>query len=72
MGNLRVLVLDHCKSITAEHLLSISKYSKLEILSLYNCRNLTDEISYISIAGRFGFNNLRILNLRFVGIIINL
>ncbi|KAF5291797.1 hypothetical protein FQA39_LY14285 [Lamprigera yunnana] len=68
MKNLKVLLLDHCKWLQADVLTSICKFQNLEILSLYMCKKLSeDEIATISIAGRFGFNNLKVVDMRFAG-----
>ncbi|KAK4877953.1 hypothetical protein RN001_010459 [Aquatica leii] len=69
MSNLRVLILDHCKWFDANSFTSLSKYQKLEVLSLYMCKKLTeDEIANVTIAGRVGFKALKVADLRFTGL----
>ncbi|KAF5307407.1 hypothetical protein FQR65_LT06921 [Abscondita terminalis] len=66
MANLRVLILDHCKWLDANSFTSWSKYPKLEILSLYMCKKLTeDEIANVTLAGTTGFRTLKVADLRF-------
>lgn len=49
-------------------LVQMSKYPKLEVVSLFKCKKLTDnDIAYLSLAGCFGFKQLRILDIRFTG-----
>lgn len=49
--------------------MSIANFKNLEILSLYMCKKLSDtNIGYISLSGKFGFKNLKILDVRFTGL----
>lgn len=51
-------------------LVPMSKYPKLEVLSLFKCKKLSDsDIAYLSLAGCFGFKQLRVLDIRFTGTI---
>lgn len=60
--------MDHCLWLDTETFLPLSRYKKLEILSVYMCKKLVGmAISYISLVGRFGFMKLKILNARFTG-----
>ncbi|XP_017782004.1 PREDICTED: uncharacterized protein LOC108566558 isoform X2 [Nicrophorus vespilloides] len=68
LERLRVVILDRCRWFTSHALVSLSKLSSLQILSMYFCKQLRDEeMSYISLAGRFGFKSLQVLDLRFTG-----
>lgn len=63
--NLRVLIVDDCQWFTSEQCMYICKLPKLEILSLYKCKQRTSaEIGYLSLTS-IGFQNLKILNCRF-------
>ncbi|KRT84925.1 F-box domain-containing protein, partial [Oryctes borbonicus] len=66
MDNLKVLILDECGWVETYMLVPMSKYPKLEVLSLYKCKKLSDnDIAYLSLAGCFGFKQLRVLDIRF-------
>lgn len=62
--NLRVLMLDDCYWICSEIIMSVSKFSKLEVLSLYKC-HMEASIPYFSLAAWHGFQNLKVLDVRF-------
>lgn len=65
----QVLILDHCQWVETSNLMSIANFKNLEILSLYMCKKLSDtNIGYISLSGKFGFKNLKILDVRFTGL----
>ncbi|KAK5638148.1 hypothetical protein RI129_012443 [Pyrocoelia pectoralis] len=69
MCNLKTLLLDHCQWFDSNNLTPLCKYPKLEILSLYMCKKLgNDDIANVSIASRFGFNTLKVLDVRFTGV----
>ncbi|GLH12782.1 Protein of unknown function [Gryllus bimaculatus] len=64
MPNLEVLILDDCQWLTAHSLMAISKCPNLRELSLKSCRNLGECLVYTSLAARFGFKSLKILDVR--------
>ncbi|KAJ8976594.1 hypothetical protein NQ317_005784 [Molorchus minor] len=67
-SNKRVLILDECKWITCNFLMSVAKYEKLEIVSVVKCLRIhLDIVPYLSVA-RFGFKNLKIFDCRFSGL----
>lgn len=66
MKNLRVLILDRCDWVCASDIVSISKYYKLEILSVSRCKNLKNSIPYFSLSGH-GFRQLKVLDIRLSG-----
>lgn len=69
MSNLKTLIMDHCQWFESYNLMSICKYPKLEILSLYMCKKLgNDDIANVTIASRYGFNSLKVLDVRFTGV----
>ncbi|KAI4455013.1 f-box-like [Holotrichia oblita] len=69
MENLKVLMLDECGWVETYMLVPMSKYPKLEVLSLFKCKKLSDsDIAYLSLAGCFGFKQLRVLDIRFTGL----
>ncbi|KAB0800649.1 hypothetical protein PPYR_06389 [Photinus pyralis] len=69
MSNLKTLIMDHCQWFESYNLVSICKYPKLEILSLYMCKRLgSDDIANVTISSRYGFSSLKVLDVRFTGI----
>ncbi|XP_020277496.1 uncharacterized protein LOC109851642 isoform X2 [Pseudomyrmex gracilis] len=68
MPNLRCLILNFCDWFTPHSLLVISKIPKLTELRLYSCSRMGECVAYASLATRFGFKTLEILDLRNTGI----
>ncbi|KAK0180625.1 hypothetical protein PV327_002988 [Microctonus hyperodae] len=67
MPNLTTLIVSDCQWLTGHSLLVISKMPKLKELRLDSCKNLGDCVAYASLATRFGFKTLEILDLRRTG-----
>lgn len=64
MPNLTCLILSNCQWFTPHSLLVISKMPKLKELRLNSCHRLGECVAYTSLATRFGFKTLEILDLR--------
>ncbi|KAJ9600177.1 hypothetical protein L9F63_009511 [Diploptera punctata] len=64
MPHLKVLILSNCQWVASHDFMAISKCNNLEELRLDGCRQLGDSVAYISLAARFGFQSLKILDLR--------
>ncbi|XP_068967493.1 F-box/LRR-repeat protein fbxl-1 isoform X1 [Bombus flavifrons] len=64
MPNLTCLILSNCEWFTPHSLLVISKMPKLKELRLNSCHRLGECVAYTSLATRFGFKTLEILDLR--------
>ncbi|XP_032685346.1 uncharacterized protein LOC116850786 isoform X2 [Odontomachus brunneus] len=64
MPNLTCLILSNCQWFTPHSLLVISKIPKLKELRLNSCHRLGECLAYASLATRFGFKTLEILDLR--------
>ncbi|XP_014482502.1 PREDICTED: uncharacterized protein LOC106748476 isoform X2 [Dinoponera quadriceps] len=64
MPNLTCLILSNCQWFTPHSLLVISKVPKLRELRLNSCHRLGECLAYASLATRFGFKTLEILDLR--------
>ncbi|CAK9797692.1 F-box/LRR-repeat protein 12 [Anthophora quadrimaculata] len=64
MPNLTCLILSNCQWFTPHSLLVISKMPKLKELRLNSCHRLGECVAYASLATRFGFKTLEILDLR--------
>ncbi|XP_011137236.1 uncharacterized protein LOC105181875 isoform X1 [Harpegnathos saltator] len=64
MPNLSCLILSNCQWFTPHSLLVISKIPKLKELRLNSCHRLGECLAYASLATRFGFKTLEILDLR--------
>ncbi|XP_072751881.1 uncharacterized protein [Anoplolepis gracilipes] len=64
MPNLTCLILSNCQWFTPHSLLVISKIPKLKELRLNSCHRLGECVAYASLATRFGFKTLEILDLR--------
>ncbi|KAH0949559.1 hypothetical protein HN011_001026 [Eciton burchellii] len=64
MPNLTCLILSNCHWFTPHSLLVISKIPKLKELRLNSCHRLGECVAYASLATRFGFKTLEILDLR--------
>ncbi|KMQ88071.1 f-box lrr-repeat protein 12 [Lasius niger] len=64
MPNLTCLILSNCQWFTPHSLLVISKVPKLKELRLNSCHRLGECVAYASLATRFGFKTLEILDLR--------
>ncbi|XP_015125808.1 uncharacterized protein LOC107047545 isoform X1 [Diachasma alloeum] len=64
MPNLTSLILTDCQWVTGHSLLVISKIPKLKELRLNSCKRLGECVAYASLATRFGFKALEILDLR--------
>ncbi|XP_015607355.1 uncharacterized protein LOC107273547 isoform X2 [Cephus cinctus] len=64
MPNLTCLILSNCQWFTPHSLLVISKIPKLKELRLDSCHRLGECVAYASLATRFGFKTLEILDLR--------
>ncbi|XP_070517004.1 uncharacterized protein [Cardiocondyla obscurior] len=64
MPNLTCLILSNCEWFTPHSLLVISKIPKLKELRLNSCHRLGECVAYASLATRFGFKTLEILDLR--------
>ncbi|XP_012219174.1 uncharacterized protein [Linepithema humile] len=64
MPNLTCLILTKCNWFTPHSLLVISKIPKLKELRLNSCHRLGECVAYASLATRFGFKTLEILDLR--------
>ncbi|EZA58040.1 F-box/LRR-repeat protein [Ooceraea biroi] len=64
MPNLTCLILSKCDWFTPHSLLVISKIPNLKELRLNSCHRLGECVAYASLATRFGFKTLEILDLR--------
>lgn len=64
MPNLTCLILSNCQWFTPHSLLVISKMPNLKELRLNSCHRLGECVAYTSLATRFGFKKLEILDLR--------
>ncbi|XP_066582673.1 uncharacterized protein [Prorops nasuta] len=64
MQNLTCLILSYCQWFSPHSLLVISKLPKLKELRLNSCRQLNECVAYASLATRFGFKSLEILDIR--------
>ncbi|KAI4495591.1 hypothetical protein M0802_008603 [Mischocyttarus mexicanus] len=64
MANLTCLILSNCQWLLPHSLLVISKIAKLKELRMNSCRRLGECVAYSSLATRFGFKQLEILDLR--------
>ncbi|XP_024880402.1 uncharacterized protein LOC112460116 [Temnothorax curvispinosus] len=64
MPNLTCLILSNCEWFTPHSLLVISKIPKLKELRLNSCHRLGECVAYASLATRFGFKTLEVLDLR--------
>ncbi|XP_076622866.1 uncharacterized protein LOC143342644 [Colletes latitarsis] len=64
MPNLTCLILSDCSWFSPHSLLVISKMPKLKELRLNSCHRLGECVAYTSLATRFGFKTLEILDLR--------
>ncbi|XP_076758946.1 uncharacterized protein LOC143428120 isoform X4 [Xylocopa sonorina] len=60
----KCLILSNCQWFTPHSLLVISKMPKLKELRLNSCHRLGECVAYTSLATRFGFKTLEILDLR--------
>lgn len=67
MPNLTSLIVSNCQWLTGHSLLVISKIRKLKEFRMDSCRFLGDCVAYASLATRFGFKTLEILDLRRTG-----
>ncbi|XP_011315160.1 uncharacterized protein [Fopius arisanus] len=67
MPNLTCLILTDCQWVTGHSLLVISKIPKLKELRMDSCKQLGECVAYASLATRFGFKALEILDLRCTG-----
>lgn len=68
MPNLTCLILTKCDWFTPHSLMVISKMPKLKELRLDSCHLLGECVAYASLATRFGFKTLEILDLRGTGL----
>lgn len=64
MSELRVLVLDGCRWVRTWVLVSVSKYPKLQVLSMVRCTKALDDDVYVGMAAVYGFNSLRVCDVR--------
>lgn len=64
MAELRVLVLDGCRWVRSWVLMPVSKYRKLQVLSMVRCTKALDQDVYVSMSASFGFQHLRICDVR--------
>ncbi|XP_068990802.1 uncharacterized protein [Neodiprion pinetum] len=68
MPNLTCLILSKCNWFYPHSLMVISKMVKLKELRLDSCYRLGECVAYASLATRFGFKSLEILDLRDTGL----
>uniref|UniRef100_A0A182W7Z6 F-box domain-containing protein n=1 Tax=Anopheles minimus TaxID=112268 RepID=A0A182W7Z6_9DIPT len=61
---LEELTIEYCAWFDTHDLMVLSKLPNLRYLSLKGCANIKDSVPYASIATRFGFKKLEILDLR--------
>ncbi|XP_069692955.1 serine-rich adhesin for platelets isoform X2 [Periplaneta americana] len=61
---IKVLVLSNCAWVSPHDFMSISKCYQLEELRMDGCPQLGECVAYTSLAARFGFHSLKILDLR--------
>ncbi|XP_067011948.1 uncharacterized protein [Anabrus simplex] len=64
LPHLEVLVIEDCPWLTSHSLMPISKCPNLRILRLAGCINLGSCVAYTSVAARFGFKSLQVLDVR--------
>ncbi|XP_048506110.1 uncharacterized protein LOC105688414 isoform X2 [Athalia rosae] len=64
MPNLTCLILSNCEWFTPHSLMVISKMPKLKELRLDSCHRLSECLAYASLATKFGFKTLEVLDLR--------
>ncbi|XP_043286047.1 uncharacterized protein [Venturia canescens] len=64
MESLTCLILSRCAWVTSHSLLVLSKIPNLKELRLDSCEGLSECVAYASLATRFGFRTLEILDLR--------
>lgn len=64
MPHLEELRLEYCNFFESNELMPFSKIKELKILSLRGCSKLRNCIPYLSLACRFGFSKLEVLDLR--------
>ncbi|ODN05493.1 putative F-box/LRR-repeat protein C02F5.7 [Orchesella cincta] len=60
--SLEELDLSYCSWVTGHSLMSLSKFPKLTKLLLRGCRRVGECLAYVSLASRFGFKSLKILD----------
>ncbi|XP_060533887.1 uncharacterized protein LOC132706530 isoform X2 [Cylas formicarius] len=63
--NLKVLILDGCNWIHSSFIMSVSKYPKLEIISVVKCNKLHHNILPYLPVTRYGCKNLKVMDCRF-------
>lgn len=61
---IQTLILSNCQWLTGHSLLVLSKIPKLKELRLNSCKRLGECVAYASLATRYGFQKLEILDLR--------
>nr|XP_040223003.2 uncharacterized protein LOC120949644 [Anopheles coluzzii] len=61
---LEELTIEYCAWFDTHDFMILSKLPNLRYLSLKGCANIKDSVPYASLATRFGFKNLEILDLR--------
>jgi hypothetical protein len=64
MPNLTCVILSNCNWVQSQSLLSLSKLPKLKELRLDSCHQIYECVAYTSLAARFGFKSLEILDVR--------
>ena len=64
MPHLEELRVEYCNFFEANELMPFSKIKELKTLSLRGCYKLRNCVPYLSLACRFGFNKLEVLDLR--------
>ncbi|XP_058832426.1 uncharacterized protein LOC131690563 [Topomyia yanbarensis] len=64
LQKLEELTIEYCSWFDTHDFMALSKVPHLRYLSLKGCANMKDSVPYASIATRFGFKKLEILDLR--------
>ncbi|XP_055627398.1 uncharacterized protein LOC129769286 [Toxorhynchites rutilus septentrionalis] len=64
LQRLEELTIEYCSWFETHDFMALSKVPHLRYLSLKGCANMKDSVPYASIATRFGFKKLEILDLR--------
>ncbi|XP_065087571.1 uncharacterized protein LOC135709230 isoform X1 [Ochlerotatus camptorhynchus] len=64
LQKLEELTIEYCSWFDTHDFMALSKVPHLRYLSLRGCANMKDSVPYASIATRFGFKKLEVLDLR--------
>ncbi|XP_021710598.1 uncharacterized protein LOC5575275 isoform X2 [Aedes aegypti] len=64
LQKLEELTIEYCSWFDTHDFMALSKVPHLRYLSLRGCANMKDSVPYASIATRFGFKKLQVLDLR--------